>query len=436
MRSLLVASILVLAGCLGAPATPPPEAADPCAYPCAIEIDPDMAYVREPMVAASPSDPLHLVVAAQDNGPLGDSWDVAEVSRDGGATWTRARLPGGPNEAPTHPLVRATKTSDPIAVVLRDGTVVYAGLASLVGDGAVAGFAAQGVSLFVARSEDGGLTYPEVTVVAEQPGATGFVFFPVFQYASVLQDDKPWMAVGPADEVLLVWSHHVASPARSEVVWSVSTDAGRTWSAPTVIEDDEGVFWGVSPAIAPDGTWHVAYVAGGQDAEGFSYALRVASSADAGATWAVVAVDGVVPFQAPQLAVDATAGRLVLAYVDGPDGATFGDAVLTTSSDRGVTWSAPDVFAAGDGTDAQLSLAVAPDGAVRVALWATDAEGVSERRLLTPEDASVPPLTLGSGAVSGDYAGLVAWDGGTYAVWPRWSDGVPTLDGMGLAPAP
>ncbi|HVM45733.1 MAG TPA: hypothetical protein VM582_07330, partial [Candidatus Thermoplasmatota archaeon] len=201
------------------------------------------------------------------------------------------------------------------------------------------------------------------------------------------------------------------------------------WSSPAAIESAHGVVWGASPAILAD-SWSVAYVSGGQGPDGFHYDLLLASSRDAGRTWQVSTIAESVPFQSPQLRADARSGDLVVAYAEGPDAASFGDVVVRVLPAAGGAWSETARFTGlGDAAmDPQVALDVAPDGSVYLAFWALDDAGGSQRHAALGRDGWTRSV-LGAGAASGEYTGLAAWDGGAFAVWPRWDADAPTLDG-------
>lgn len=249
------------------------------------------------------------------------------------------------------------------------------------------------------------------------------MFFPVFLYGTALQDDKPWLAIGPEDEALLVWSDQRAVASTGALLWSASLDRGRTWSAPAEIEADAGLYWGASPAIAPDGSWHVLYVAGGLEGAEYRYDLRLASSHDRGAEWEARTLARGVPFHMPQLAVDPATGAFAAAYetIDGDASMP----VVSLSTDGGGSWSAAAPLASAPVAfpGPQIALA-AGNGRVFASLWEGDARTLVAFRA-GAEEARV---VLGNGAASGDYAGL-AVAAGVIGVWTVEVDGQPRVFG-------
>jgi hypothetical protein len=112
---------------------------------------PDLPHV-EPVIAVNPRDPRHLVAASivvrnPKSNRFNDSWIVqVMVSTDGGASWTRRRLPG----------LDDTFSGDPWLAWAEDGTLYLSCLARLED---ATGRASQAAWLF--RSVDGGHTWSE-----------------------------------------------------------------------------------------------------------------------------------------------------------------------------------------------------------------------------------------------------------------------------------
>lgn len=390
------------------------------------------------MAAVNPSDPGHIVVATQhrtlDRTDPYRVWDFSYVTRDGGASWKVGRIPGGPAAGPTHPLFHTLKMSDPVAAALSDGTVLYAGLASregaavqppgagYVGDGAI------GVDLFVARSTDGGLTFPEVRIMEQGPGPNTFT--PV-GYAGVLTADKPWFGIGSGGMALLAWTVHdaaymseVGAPAATHgsLRWSVTLDGGKTWSTPKTMAGGPGMRWGAIPAIGSNGTWYVSY-AEWQNAQSLEFGdFVVAVSKDRGATWEPRPVDRIVD-QFPQLAVGNDGGRERLVAVYSSDENGKRNPVLAVSTDEGRTWSTRLRLSPASHNGLPIaSLAVGDGGLAYVSFWNATKDGTLERRLVAMNGNRVlAEATLDSGVrfVGGEYQGQVALPTGTATVWTR-----------------
>lgn len=84
------------------------------------------------------------------------------------------------------------------------------------------------------------------------------------------------MAMGPSGELYVAWRKVFEGSVR-DVVVARSDDAGRSWSEPRKVHDDQWVFEGCphagpALAIADDGTLHVAWYTGKEGASGLFYA--------------------------------------------------------------------------------------------------------------------------------------------------------------------
>jgi hypothetical protein len=252
----------------------------------------------------------------------------------------------------------------------------------------------------VSKSTDGGRTFGD----------------PV---AAVLKDaylrliDKPWIAVDPSSPNRLYVTYTEVdtsgffSPTslcpgtmRLGIELIKSTDAGATWSSPTVV--DNGCFpnenQGSNVAVDDAGNVYVAW-------EQFpSHEIDISKSTDAGRTFApksTVAVatrvgsifgllqGGFHNNEFPSLAIDRSRGPghgpLYISWNDGQHGVTpdalagatynFGDALVSRSDDGGLTWSAPvkvndDTGAVGTPADHYLpGIAVDLNGSVGVCFY-------------------------------------------------------------------
>ena len=468
-RTLVLLAALLLAGCLGTPAglQGPGGAPGPgsvaCMERCAQLLDGTASRPWEPSVAADPTDPLHLLAGTtlweRDAAGLPRGWLQAEVSRDGGATWQASRIPAGLEAGPTHPLAAANSLGDAVVAFLPDGTALFAGLAyDHVGltnsrAGSVA-FARWAYSLFVARSHDGGLTWPETSVVARGQGVLALATAPQpvgLLGAELLWDanDKPWLAVGPDGTVLATWSELITlgpkDPlgGRADIVASVSRDGGVTWSVPAVVEQG-GYFLGAAPVIAAGG-WHVAY----EDL--LTQDMRLATSSDQGATWRSQAMGKASPFPAMAVQPLPSGGeRLLLAYSDGSEGKTcpfyfecYRQApTLRWSDDGAASWSAPVTLdeAAEPGRTVP-EIAVDREGTAWLTFFHPTGEASTELRAAAFRDgrASAPVKLTSIGAASsdlGDYAGLAALPRGAFTVFVTSQDRVEfDLAGARVGPA-
>ncbi|HKV28444.1 MAG TPA: sialidase family protein [Candidatus Acidoferrales bacterium] len=196
--------------------------------------------------------------------------------------------------------------------------------------------------IFVRRSLDGGKTWnAKASSVISHPTEPGIPF-----------EDKPYIVADTnpksphAGNLYVGWTQFTL--AKSAILFSRSTDDGDTWSAPIEISsheglprDDNGAVEGFSGAVASDGTLYVVWADGANIA--FTY------SKDGGQTFApsrevldvaplyfkVSSVDRANGF--PQIALDATTGRLFISWSDYRNGDV--DIFVSTSEDSGTSWS-------------------------------------------------------------------------------------------------
>lgn len=366
MRVPLLA-ILLVAGCLGPSepeATPTPETSSSYALDCSIATpswpEPCLALASpndspsktEIDLAVNPTDPLNVVVASKDMDPLASDcvWAVAQVSKDGGRTWTTSYIGGQRSErAPGEPLFGWRCITDPIMAFAPDGTLYYSIQAydHTLRDGEVPdpGLPAPlpvsptfGSSILMTRSDDGGLTWSDPLTLHAGDGTSVF-------------HDYMRVAVNPATgSYYTIWNQFV-QPATVVPVIVVTRDGGETADKPVYIPVPDRLQEGVvmsGLAVASDGT---AYVALNDGRDAF---LTV--STDDARTWSdpvQVATHEPVPRMMKnntyrsgsgfELAIDNSGGprdgTLYMTFADHVD--EDADVNAMWSSDGGATWSAP-----------------------------------------------------------------------------------------------
>ncbi|MGQ0535761.1 MAG: sialidase family protein [Methanobacteriota archaeon] len=298
-----------------------------------------------------------------------------------------------------------------------------------------------GHSNFVARSPDGGLTYPDVAVVARGSGAG--LGAPAQQGVVAHWHDKGWIGVAPDGTALLVWTDaHGGTPDqpagdRCDILFAASEDGGRSWTPPATVEraPSEVCFSGAYPAVSRGGSWVVAYETA---RDGPTTELRISRSTDRGATWTRAQVLApAAEFAAfPVLKVDPTPtrSRLYVAYpapAMAPAGAEV--PVLRWSDDGGVSWTEPLVLDAPEALGrTRPGIDVGPDGAVYGAFYhpmgtaeapRADVRVVAVREGVVSAPVTVDTEVVGGTAALGDYIGIAALPGGgAFAVWVT-SDG-------------
>ena len=279
----------------------------------------------EPTIAASPLDPRNLVAGFFGETGKFPSSCFFRSSRDGGTTWA----PGG---------MLAVKTpddlcADPSLAADSAGTFYYAYLDLSPG----------ATDLRVARSTDGGATFPESTVVVAS-GTT----------SAGPNPDKDWIAVDTQRNskyrgtIYLTYTDVASGATRIAIV--ISRNAGRSWSAPVAIspavpftDPIVEVAEGSLPVVAPDGTVFVFYLHANQQTMRSS--IRFVKSTDGGKSWS----------QPADAAADLPTPGLFFTLDDGSPG--FGSDALAGF----LAWSYP-------------AAAIAPDGALYVA-WTDFPQG-------------------------------------------------------------
>lgn len=416
MRSLLASILLafaLFAGCAGPGPEPTPSSSPPPpppAYELDCSIAPGMGGSDWPQtclalaspndspskaevdLAVNPLDPLNIVVASKDKDPLASNdcvWAVAQVTKDGGRTWTTVYV-GGPlaNRAPETRLYECV--TDPIMEFDAQGVFYYA---LQIYDHTPRGspdpnVPDTGSAFILARSRDGGLTYERYVVQAEGLG-------------DIVFHDYPRMIVNPATQSIhTIWNAYVTTPGASNLypVVSSSRDGGQTVDAPLILRAPEGA---ASPlgffsgfAATRDGDIYVTMAKGENSDDGDPTKVWIWKSTDDARTFSEVGEaftihptprqHGTHDYRTPsfaEMAIDASvgphAGRI---YVFWPEwsAATQSDILSSSSDDGGLNWTPPvNVASKPEGDQVFMRPAVGPDGTVHV-LFATQAYSGSE----------------------------------------------------------
>jgi hypothetical protein len=366
-------------------------------------------------------------------------------SSDGGSTWGGVDLP----------LPDAIGTnghrfgSDPTLAFDTRGNVFYGYIVVFFGNGS----GIKGTEMAVARSTDGGATYPSVTYFSFQGGENHF-------------NDKPMIAADTnlgspfRDNVYIAWDAALGGSISGGVRLARSSDHGATFASVRV-DDPRGPAGsiGADPFVGPNGEVYVAwndYVAN---------TIAFNSSLDGGVTWGtpVVIATKLIPFDIaipaefrrealvyPACDADRSSGpnrgRLYCSWMDLTDDGTT-DILAAYSDDRGATWSTavPVTDSLSDLVDRfnhWLSVD-AVTGAVNVAFYdtrndttderfetdyylSTSADGISwdpNERVSTASsnehdcDGVFPCQGINYGNQQGDYEGLVSFGGVSYPIW-------------------
>lgn len=261
-------------------------------------------------------------------------------STDGGASWGGVDLPlpaplGGPNNS--------RFGSDPTLAFDSRGNLYYGYIVVFFGGGN----GVNGSQMAVARSTDGGKTYPSVTYFGFEAGSNHF-------------NDKPMItadtnAKSPfRDNVYIAWDAASGGSTGGGVRLARSTDGGATFT--TVRVDDPsgpGRAIGASPFVGPNGEVYVVW----NDYQ--ANAIVFNRSFDGGVTWGTprtvaakaLAFDLAIPAESFRGALvypvgdtdrskGSHRGRLYCSWMDLTSAGTT-DILLAFSDDQGATWSSP-----------------------------------------------------------------------------------------------
>ncbi|MCK4613428.1 MAG: exo-alpha-sialidase [Thermoplasmata archaeon] len=305
-----------------------------------IQVQGSPQNTNEVTVAINPTDPLNIVAGANDySTPLNDVWCGYYWSKDGGETWIRGFLPGYPGdlsvEGMISPLLGYSGTGDPCLAFDSKGNLYFAGIAfmrSFVGRSAI----------FVAKSTDGGVTWPspDIRIMAQGEGGAAF-------------HDKEWITVDlQNDYIYLAWAMFTGL-SLANIMFSRSTDEGNTWSIMEPISEFTAMqFQNQGTALATDseGTIHLTWI------DFDSNQLQYLFSTDNGASFSTpesICEVHPIPYQLsnntyrsptlPALAIDPGSRNykdsIYIAWNDHANGDA--DILLIYSRDKGRTWSEP-----------------------------------------------------------------------------------------------
>ena len=364
----------------------------------------------------------------------------------GGASWGGVDLPL-PSSQGTNSI---NFGSDPTLAFDTKGNLFYGYIVVYFGNGS----GVNGTAMAVARSTDGGKTYPSVTYFSYEGGGNHF-------------NDKPMIttdsnATSPNhDNVYIAWDAASGGSIGGGIRVGTSRDAGATFSV-TRADDPQGPGHsiGASPAVGPDGALYVAW----NDYSSNTIAFN--RSTDGGQTWAIQSViaskalpfDIAIPAESfrgalvyPTLDTDRSngihRGRIYCSWMDRTWAGTT-DIFLSYSDNKGNTWSSPSPVTDRLGTNVDRFnhwMSVDPTtGDVNVSFYDTrnDTTGyryMTDVYLSQSKDGATswlpnvrvttqssnehdcngiyPCQGINYGNQQGDYEGLVSFGGYSYPVW-------------------
>lgn len=411
-----------------------------------VDVSNEAGPQSETSIAIDPTNPSRLVGGANEIFRLPMR---GYFSSDGGATWGGVDLPLPPPKA----LNGFDFGSDPGVAWDTRGDVFYSYIVVFF---STAG-RIDGTEMAVARSSDAGHTWTPTFFNLGGPG----------QF-----NDKPMITVdtSPAspnlNTVYVAWDTTVigrGAPSSSGIQFSKSTDHGQTFSTPITVSDTAGgprFGIGADPFAGPDGRVYVAW-------HDISNKILVSGSVDGGTTFGPIhtVAPTTIPFDAaippqqkrgalvyPACGADRSSGpfrgRLYCSWMD-DNGSGSTDVFLSTSTDKGATWSAPQRVNDDGAGNFHFNqwLAVDPlTGAVDLS-WndtrndpshlSTDIffgrsldGGVSIERNVQVTTAPTNETCCGAdlGNQYGDYEGIDARGGIVHPIWTDRRASVATLD--------
>jgi hypothetical protein len=435
----------------------------------------------EPQVAVDPTNGSHLVGAWQQ-----DRWSnggahglVAGYSNDGGASW---RVSPEPFSVCYHvsgypgPYLNYQRASDPWVSIgpgappgSPANSTVYAVSLSFDQTAYPGDPNALNNAVGAATSYDGGATWSNVQAIIADPCISGTPTGPGYQChnpRSYLFNDKESVTADPihAGVAYAVWDRLVAPPAAppgfvherayfGPALLSKTTDFGRTWSRPQVIVGLPSQDQTIGNQIVIDRRTGTLYdffnlIRNASNAHGQrGYNVAFVKSTDGGATWSQPSVvaslqtagvtdpnnldpetnEPPAPSRTgdiiPEPAINPTTGQLYVVWQDSRfNGSANDEVVLSTSSDGGATWSAPELVNAHTGQPAyDPSVYVNSAGVVAVTYfqWTGTRTGneptnVYIRHSTSAGSSSTGPSFDAPSMLDGPFNNLAAPDAGGY----------------------
>ncbi len=385
---------------------------------------------NETWIALDPANPRNLVGGTNDY-RFGDAQAGVARSFDGGATWTSTTL-----DALDTTLGKYDAQGDPAVAALRGGVFYYAFIDFNRGD--------DQNRLAVARSNDGGLTWPQLGVILDHSGPGPHDF-----------EDKELIAVddtgGAFDgNVYVAWTRYPTADLE-RVMISRSTNGGAAFSAPAQISDSTGGYQGTAPAVDRNGKLYVAWY--------HSSTVEIDASTNGGLAFGIdrtvapiADISNPIPgaffrvFSFPAIAVDRSGGpfdgNVYVVWADEVGTGAGPDVLLSRSTDGGLSWSLPIRVSDDVNGSYQFfpAIAVTPDGTILVSFFdqrltpgttrydvffaRSTNGGLSFDRNRRVSDVTSDSLLDGfGGGFIGDYAGIAAAKAFGF---PYWTDTRPS----------
>jgi hypothetical protein len=170
----------------------------------------------ETHVVVNPKDPNNIVASANDmNNPSQDTWLHYYTSKDGGKSWGDG-IVSGYRGGPPSVLTGFGTSCDPALGFDMNNNVYLAGVGY---NRHMYAHTGRANCIFVARSSNGGDSFDQVSIVHT-------AMFNMMQF-----NDKEWLAVDLNNgNVYVTWTIFAVGEMTGSIVFSKSTDQGRTWT--------------------------------------------------------------------------------------------------------------------------------------------------------------------------------------------------------------
>ncbi len=276
--------------------------------------------------------------------------------------------------------------------------------------------------------------------------------------------DKHWIVVNPkTNDLYMTWTqfdvYNSADPKDSSIiVFSKSSDQGKTWSDPLRISkfggdclDDDGTVEGAVPAVGPNGELYVTWAG--------PKGLVMQKSLDGGITWLseevqlekqwggwTLEIPGMdrangLPVLKCDLSNGPNRGTLYLNWCDQRNGENNTDVFIMKSTDEGATWSEAIKVNQDDSQKHQFYTWMDVDqssGYIYFVYY--DRRNHSDNqtdvymsvskdggKTFTDTKLSKTPFTPSKDVFFGDYLNIAAVNGVIRPIWPRMDDDLITL---------
>jgi hypothetical protein len=472
VRALLAATLLIA---VAAPATAAPPVVTNTQVNAVFNGPFPTNKQNEPSLAMDPNDPTHFVAGSNDEiqePPCSDATPSScpfvpgvqtsgfYASFDGGKTWPCQGVVNLGGQG-------AQSDGDPQQAFDSRGNVYFGQLSEPFPANNQQVNTGLNADVFVAKSTDGGCSYPTASRVS---GNAPAVF-----------DDKPGLAADShpnspfRDNVYISWSKFTGGRTAGnghafgsvQIVFSRSTDGGQTWSSPIPLSQAHnnnagGGRQGSQIGVGPDGTVYVVWT----DSVNKQSVERMAISHNGGVSFGQSLVIAAAPSDQPA-ALPGASFRLSPTFPSisvGADGSVYvawtnyvnghGTVQLTHSTDGGNQWSAP--ITAGDvpGRSAYFAAVTARPTAGHVAIIFNALDDVSantqpgagvtffdayvarstdfgqtfETPMLLSTMSSDPDASSTNGLSAqflGDYVSAASDDAHVYGIWTDTRNGMP-----------